>query len=68
MKKPSKFRIESWDDIKDKYFEILIPDLESAIEWMRKMGIKIIKRDEMYWLVFNEDKFIKISVNRDKID
>lgn len=45
-----------WDDIKDKYFEILIPNLESAIEWMQKVGVKINKRDGLYWLVFNEDK------------
>jgi len=54
--KPIEFDLENWDDIKDKYFEILIPNLESAIEWMEKVGIKINKRDGLYWLVFNEDK------------
>lgn len=51
-----KFEVKNWSDIKDKYFEILIPDLDNAIRWMSKIGIKIIKKNNQYWMVFNEDK------------
>jgi len=52
----SDFKIGSWNDIKDKHIEVLIPNLDRAVELMKKMGIEINKRDGLYWLVFNKDK------------
>lgn len=49
-----EFTIESWDDIKDKPIKILIPNLEQAIEWMKKLGLDFEKdKYGCYWLKIN---------------
>lgn len=54
--KQDEFIISSWDEIKDEYFKILIPNLESAVAWLNKLGYSVIKEDSAYWLEVNKSK------------
>jgi len=56
QKKKIEFEIESFDDIKDKYFKIFIPNLKQAIEWLRKLGFSVVKDNIGYWLEVNKSK------------
>ena len=45
-----KSEIKTWDDLKNKPFKILIPNLEQAIHILKSIGFKITKSKMGYWI------------------
>ena len=49
-----KFKIESWDNIKDKYFKIMLtPELAKAL------GLNLVCENDVWWIEVNKDKTLK---------
>lgn len=49
-----EFKIENWDDIKDKYYKIMLtPQLA------KQLGLNLVFENDVWWIEVNKDKIPK---------